>query len=140
MFILFQGTMEEKIYERQVTKQSLSQRVIDEHQIDRHFNSNDLRELYLFRPDRLDDPNRKERPTPALPKVIIISLKNSTLKTKNMTNYQNIAASLNIIFLHCSTYHYCHSINHTIVLATETFTIQPNGTKLGRDGPCKEEM
>ena len=94
MFILFQGTMEEKIYERQVTKQSLSQRVIDEHQIDRHFNSNDLRELYLFRPDRLDDPNRKERPTPALPKVIIISLKNSTLKTKNMTNYQNITVSL----------------------------------------------
>ena len=66
---LAQGTMEEKIYERQVTKQSLSQRVIDEHQIDRHFNSQDLRELYNFRPDRLDDPNREKRPTPTLPKV-----------------------------------------------------------------------
>ena len=61
--------MEEKIYERQVTKQSLAQRVIDEHQIDRHFSSQDLRELYNFRPDRLDDPDREERPTPKLPKV-----------------------------------------------------------------------
>jgi transcriptional regulator ATRX len=34
-----------------VTKQSLSQRVIDEHQLDRHFTSNELRELYAFEPD-----------------------------------------------------------------------------------------
>lgn len=64
-----QGTMEEKIYERQVTKQSLSQRVIDEHQIERHFTANDLRDLYIFKPDRLDDPNQPERPTPKLPRV-----------------------------------------------------------------------
>ncbi|XP_071124633.1 transcriptional regulator ATRX homolog isoform X2 [Mytilus edulis] len=70
---LAQGTMEEKIYERQVTKQSLAQRVIDEHQIDRHFDSNDLRELYIFKPDRLDDPNRTERPTPALPKDTLLA-------------------------------------------------------------------
>jgi len=61
--------MEEKIYERQVTKQSLSQRVVDEHQIERHFSTNDLQELYKFTPDRLDDPDRKEPPTPVLPKV-----------------------------------------------------------------------
>ena len=66
--------MEEKIYERQVTKQSLSQRVIDEHQIDRHFSAADLQELYQFTPDRLDDPNRKEKATPILPKVCSVFL------------------------------------------------------------------
>ncbi|XP_056011590.1 transcriptional regulator ATRX-like isoform X2 [Ostrea edulis] len=69
---LAQGTMEEKIYERQVTKQSLSQRVVDEHQIDRHFNSNELSELYSFKPDRLDDPNRVEK-TPMLPKDFMLA-------------------------------------------------------------------
>ena len=64
--------MEEKIYERQVTKQSLAQRVVDEHQIERHFSSSDLAELYKFTPDRLDDPNRTERPTPELPKVLYL--------------------------------------------------------------------
>ena len=61
--------MEEKIYERQITKETLSQRVVDENQMDRHFNAADLQELYQFKPDRLDDPNSKERPTPKVPKV-----------------------------------------------------------------------
>lgn len=61
--------MEEKIYERQVTKQSLSQRVVDEHQIERHFTSSDLQELYKFQPDRLDDPENADKPLPILPKV-----------------------------------------------------------------------
>ena len=61
--------MEEKIYERQVMKQSLSQRVIDEQQIERHFTAADLQALYEFKPDRLDDPDREERPLPNLPKV-----------------------------------------------------------------------
>ena len=60
--------MEEKIYERQVTKQSLSQRVVDEHQIDRHFTANDLQELYHFHPLRWTEEN-EERETQVLPKV-----------------------------------------------------------------------
>ena len=43
--------MEEKIYMRQVTKNALSQRVVDEHQLDRHYTSEELRELYSFYPD-----------------------------------------------------------------------------------------
>ncbi|CAH1776790.1 unnamed protein product [Owenia fusiformis] len=82
---LAQGTMEEKIYERQIEKLSLSQRVIDEHQIERHFNSNDLKELYNFQPDRLED--KKERPTPKLPKDVILT---EILKSKkdHIVSYQ----------------------------------------------------
>lgn len=67
-----QGTMEEKIYDRQVTKQSLSNRVVDQQQIERHFTLSELTELYIFEPDLLDDPNSKKskRTTSVLPKVI----------------------------------------------------------------------
>uniref|UniRef100_A0A182MX86 Transcriptional regulator ATRX n=1 Tax=Anopheles culicifacies TaxID=139723 RepID=A0A182MX86_9DIPT len=57
------GTMEEKIYERQVTKQAISKRVIDEQQIDRHYKENDLQELY-----RYDVETSEPRPMPNLPK------------------------------------------------------------------------
>lgn len=66
--------MEEKIYERQVTKQSLSFRVVDQQQIERHFTMNELAELYTFEPDMLDDPSEKKskKATPMLPKVNIL--------------------------------------------------------------------
>lgn len=57
--------MEEKIYERQVTKLAISKRVIDEHQIDRHYKENDLNELYNI---ENIDPDQDERPQPKLPK------------------------------------------------------------------------
>ncbi|XP_054899513.1 transcriptional regulator ATRX-like [Poeciliopsis prolifica] len=73
--LLAQGTMEEKIYDRQVTKQSLSYRVVDHQQIERHFTFHELTELYTFEPDLLDDPNSKKskRPTEILPKDSILA-------------------------------------------------------------------
>lgn len=62
------GTMEEKIYERQVTKLAISKRVIDEQQIDRHYKAKDLNELYMTNLD-VDD----KRPPPALPKDLLFA-------------------------------------------------------------------
>ncbi|CAG2106633.1 unnamed protein product [Medioppia subpectinata] len=58
-----QGSMEEKIYERQIIKQSLSCRVVDEQSIQRHFKASEMSELYVFAPD-----TSKDRPTPKVPK------------------------------------------------------------------------
>uniref|UniRef100_A0A3Q4MWX8 DNA helicase n=1 Tax=Neolamprologus brichardi TaxID=32507 RepID=A0A3Q4MWX8_NEOBR len=72
---LAQGTMEEKIYDRQVTKQSLSFRVVDQQQIERHFTFHELTELYTFKPDLLNDPNSKKskRPASVLPMDTVLA-------------------------------------------------------------------
>uniref|UniRef100_A0A3P8PH33 DNA helicase n=1 Tax=Astatotilapia calliptera TaxID=8154 RepID=A0A3P8PH33_ASTCA len=72
---LAQGTMEEKIYDRQVTKQSLSFRVVDQQQIERHFTFHELTELYTFEPDLLNDPNSKKskRPASVLPMDTVLA-------------------------------------------------------------------
>jgi len=54
--------MEEKIYERQVTKLAIAKRVIDEHQIDRHYKENDLMELY--KTNLIPSEARKQPPLP----------------------------------------------------------------------------
>ncbi|TDG38875.1 hypothetical protein AWZ03_014704 [Drosophila navojoa] len=53
------GTMEEKVYSRSVTKQAMSFRVVDEQQIDRHYNMAELAELYT-----LTVPKQCERTMP----------------------------------------------------------------------------
>ena len=42
--------MEEKIYDRQVTKEAIALRVVDKKQIDRHFSNSDLSELLVYTP------------------------------------------------------------------------------------------
>lgn len=59
--------MEMKVYERQVTKQAISKRVIDEQQIDRHYNQNDLQELYKY------EPCPAERAVPLVPKDMMLA-------------------------------------------------------------------
>ncbi|XP_017854355.2 transcriptional regulator ATRX [Drosophila busckii] len=66
--LIAMGTMEEKVYSRSVTKQAMSFRVVDEQQIDRHYNMAELAELYT-----LTHPQQSERPMPLLPKDTILA-------------------------------------------------------------------
>ncbi|CAF1300923.1 unnamed protein product [Didymodactylos carnosus] len=52
--LLVNGTMEEVIYRRQITKTALSHRVVDAEQLDRHFTTTELQEIYSFTPDEGD--------------------------------------------------------------------------------------
>lgn len=58
--------MEEKVYDRQITKLAVASRVVDEMQIERHFTDEQIRELYSFRPE----PISENPETPQLPKVL----------------------------------------------------------------------
>ena len=63
-----QGTMEEKVYDRQITKLAVASRVVDEMQIERHFTDAQIRELYSFKPE----PIAENPETPQLPKVRLL--------------------------------------------------------------------
>lgn len=58
----FQGTLEEKVYDRSVTKLAIASRVVDEMQITRHYKSDDLQLLYRYK-----DNSDTERPILKVP-------------------------------------------------------------------------
>jgi superfamily II DNA or RNA helicase len=54
--MLCAGTIEEKIYQRQVSKQGLSANVVDmKDDSKQHFSTEDLKQLFAYRPDSLSD-------------------------------------------------------------------------------------
>lgn len=55
--LVARGTMEEKILRRQITKLSISSRVVDEHQIQRHFKFDDVQEMYRYEEE---DPSSED--------------------------------------------------------------------------------
>lgn len=77
-----QGTMEEKIYGRQITKLATAGRVVDEMQIGRHFTDEEIRELYTFCPDKVDGSE-----TPQLPKDPLLAEVLQRLHPKFIVRY-----------------------------------------------------
>ena len=73
------GTMEEKIYQRQINKQSLSQRVLDQHQLDRHFTRAELSDLYTFEPEKWEQTTL-DYPQDDVLKEVISECKNYIVK------------------------------------------------------------
>ena len=53
--LLATGTMEEKIYHRQVTKNALASQVLDKEQKNRHFKEQELINLYNFDPEGIEE-------------------------------------------------------------------------------------
>jgi len=78
-----QGTMEEKIYGRQITKLATAGRVVDEQQIGRHFTDEEIRELYTFSPEKLEDHVE----TPQLPKDPLLAEVLQRLHPKYIVRY-----------------------------------------------------
>ncbi|CAF0869519.1 unnamed protein product [Rotaria sp. Silwood1] len=54
--LIVKGTMEEKIYKRQITKQAMFHRVVDAKQLARHFTYDELAQLYEYDFDMHHDP------------------------------------------------------------------------------------
>lgn len=73
------GTMENKIYDRQIIKQSLAGRVIDEQQINRHFKQSDLQALYDF-----TEPDEKQ---------VILSVPKDNLLADMLLKFKNLIIS-----------------------------------------------
>jgi hypothetical protein len=80
------GTIEDRIYARQVTKESVSGRVVDEHQIGRHFESADLNALYDLKVDTYD---ASEAPAYTVPEDHLLANVFVNLK-EGVVNYEQV--------------------------------------------------
>jgi len=80
--MISQGGMEEKIYDRQITKLAVAGRVVDEQQIERHFTDEQIRELYTFAPEDVKDSE-----TPQLPKDPLLAEVLQRHHPKNIVRY-----------------------------------------------------
>lgn len=67
--------MEEKILRRQITKLSLSSRVVDEHQIERHFKFDDVNELFRYDEEDINSEEHLAVPKDRLLADLLISHK-----------------------------------------------------------------
>lgn len=71
--------MEDAIYKRQVTKISMSKRVIDEQHVDRHFERNDLDDLYSSK--FIDQTNeRNEEPSDGILRKLLNEMEGVIVK------------------------------------------------------------
>ena len=76
------GTMENRIYDRQIVKQALAMRVVDDQQIVRHFKENEIAELYKFEPE----PETEQ--IPLVPKdKLLADILRSEKTSKLVVNY-----------------------------------------------------
>lgn len=60
--------MEQRIYARQIIKESVAKRVVDAQQVDRHFTQLEIRELYKFDPVMLRHNDPKQLQDLVVPK------------------------------------------------------------------------
>ena len=74
--------MEQVIYERSITKMAVSHRVVDKHQISRHYNSSQLEKIYRQIPETVNGS------VTAVPIIITESVLLKVLKENNDIVYR----------------------------------------------------
>lgn len=78
--LFFQGSIEEVTYQRSVTKLSIAGRVIDEHQITRHYKSTELQEMLRFNLDLEEARPIPKPPTDKLLAKLLLDMENEIFK------------------------------------------------------------
>ena len=87
--------MEQRIYARQIIKESVSKRVVDDQQVERHFSQLEIRELYKFDPEMLRTNEPRQLPDLVVPKDhLLTELINR--ERKWFVNFSNVDCLLGI--------------------------------------------